>query len=762
MTHIFGIRHHGPGSARSVKERLETLTPDCILVEGPPEANALLPMLLSAEMEPPVALLVYHPEFLSQAVFYPFATFSPEWQALLYGLKNKIHTEFFDLPIAHRFAESVVEITEQETSEAETNEGEILRDTLRETASSEPEDPLTTLAKAAGYDDFERWWGHLVEERHDKEGVFQAILETMIALREHSDESVLSEQQREAHMRQKIREAQKNHKNIAVICGAWHTPALVDVALEKTKTDDEKLLKNLAKTDVAVTWIPWTFGRLSRFSGYGAGITSPGWYQHLWEYQNKISIRWMSRVASLLREQDLEASSAQVIEAVRMADTLAGLRGRRTAGLDELNEASHALFAHGNDLVLELIGEKLIVGERLGQVPSDTPAAPLQQDLAREIKRLRLKQDATVRDLELDLRNATDLARSQLFHRLNILEIPWAHLAHVSSKGTFKEAWQIKWQPEFAVQLIEMGRYGQSVADAATGRVLDIVAIGATHSTSSGSSFLQTLTELLDKVLVADLPKASSALLKTLETSATQSSDVLELMKALPPLARVLRYGNVRQSDTGVVTHVVDGLLVRVVVGLPNACASVSDDAATELFKALVQVHDAVMNLQNAEQQQDWFETLQRLADQQTCHGLISGRCVRFLLESQRLENDDVSRRVSLALSNPDPEKIAAWLEGFLQGSGLVLVHDDVLFAVLDRWLASLFADVFVRILPLLRRTFSSFETPERRAIGEKAKEEKRAAVVITASDINEKRAAKGLPLVAQILNRKGNVHHAN
>ncbi len=745
MVHLFGIRHHGPGSARSVLERLESLRPDCILVEGPPEANSSLPMMLHAEMEPPVALLVYHPEFLSQAVFYPFATFSPEWQALDYGLKNSIHTEFFDLPIAHRFAEPV-EIN-SETADSET------------TKESEPDktpDPLTMLAQAAGYEDFERWWGHLVEERQEKEGVFQAILETMTALREHNEVPVLSEQKREAHMRQKIREAQKRYKNIVVICGAWHTPALVDDALEQTKTADEKILKNLAKTDVAATWIPWTFGRLSRFSGYGAGITSPGWYQHLWHCQDKkgqekISIRWMSKVAALLREEDLEASSAQVIEAVRMADTLAHMRGRRTAGLDELNEASHALFAHGNALVLELIGEKLIVGERLGQVPSDTPAAPLQQDLAREIKRLRLKQDATVRDLELDLRNETDLARSHLFHRLNILEIPWANLAYVSSKGTFKEAWQIKWQPEFAVQLIEMGRYGQSVEHAAVGRVLDVI---------QKSSNLQVLTEFLDKVLLADLPTASHALLARLETSATQSSNILELMKAIPPLARVLRYGNVRQSDTTVVAHVVNGLLVRVMVGLPNACASLSDEAATEIFKALLQVHDAVMTLQNSEQQQDWFETLRRLADQETCHGLVAGRCVRFLLESQRLDNDAVSRRVSLALSNPDPEKVAAWLEGFLQGSGLVLIHDDMLFAILDQWLANLSSDVFVRILPLLRRTFSSFETPERRAIGEKAKEEKRVVVVVTSSDINEKRAAKVLPLVVQIINRKGNTNH--
>ena len=35
--HLLGIRHHGPGSARHVREALEELGPDIILIEGPPE-----------------------------------------------------------------------------------------------------------------------------------------------------------------------------------------------------------------------------------------------------------------------------------------------------------------------------------------------------------------------------------------------------------------------------------------------------------------------------------------------------------------------------------------------------------------------------------------------------------------------------------------------------------------------------------------------------------------------------------------------------
>ena len=102
--HIFGIRHHGPGSARSLRQALERLQPDCILVEGPPDADDLLPLMALPAMQPPVALLVYDPDAPKRAAYYPFALFSPEWQALRYGLERAIPTRFMDLPQSFSFA----------------------------------------------------------------------------------------------------------------------------------------------------------------------------------------------------------------------------------------------------------------------------------------------------------------------------------------------------------------------------------------------------------------------------------------------------------------------------------------------------------------------------------------------------------------------------------------------------------------------------------------------------------------------------------
>ena len=101
---VFGIRHHGPGSARSLVEDLGRLGPDCILIEGPPDADALIPLAADKEMRPPVALLIYDPEQPHDGAFFPFAVFSPEWQAIRHGLGAGVPVRFIDLAVGIQFA----------------------------------------------------------------------------------------------------------------------------------------------------------------------------------------------------------------------------------------------------------------------------------------------------------------------------------------------------------------------------------------------------------------------------------------------------------------------------------------------------------------------------------------------------------------------------------------------------------------------------------------------------------------------------------
>jgi hypothetical protein len=79
-----------------------------------------------------------------------------------------------------------------------------------------------------------------------------------------------------------------------------------------------------------------------------------------------------------------------------------------------------------------------------------------------------------------------------------------------------------------------------------------------------------------------------------LEDQAAVASDVSQLMKALPPLANLLRYGNVRKSDAAMVAHAVNGMIARICIGLAGACASLDDDAADAMFAAILMADAAI------------------------------------------------------------------------------------------------------------------------------------------------------------------------
>ena len=852
----FGIRHHGPGSARSLLRAFEAWAPDCVLVEGPPEADGLLGALASAELQPPVALLGYAADDPSLAVYHPFAVFSPEWQALAWAQRHGVPARFIDLPLAHELAFMAAEREGDAAHEAAANaavaaaagggggsdtkadgdaEGHGQTDGKAEALGPDHFDPLHWLAQAAGQADGEAFWNHLVEERGDGDGLFAAIAEAMGALREEAPapptapladgarpDEALREALREAAMRQGIRDARKQgFQRIAVVCGAWHVPALQADTPART---DAALLKGLPRRKVASTWVPWTHRHLTRASGYRAGIHAPGWYEHLWlasqgdaEPAAARGIGWLSRIARLLRAREMDCSSAHLIEAARLADALAAMRGRPTPGLDELHEAARGVLLMGDDAPLRFIESELMVGDRLGQVPADVPTVPLQRDVEALQKSLRLKPEATQRTLDLDLRQPNDRARSRLLHRLSLIDLPWGRpLAGGSgARGTFHELWTLQWQPEFALRLIEASRWGQTLEQAATTRVLE-----RSLTTEGSGSDLAGLSALIDAALLADLDVAARRATEALQQRAALSGDALQLLAALPPLARVSRYGNVRGTDAALVRHVLDELVVRAALALPLAASGIDDGAAATLRQRVLAAHGAVA-LRQAEQRgatdgssdgpgepdhaaapdapqarspqcdadheadrtaaadqpaapsraeaggtasstgaptsppaDPWPQSLRQLAAQPSVHPLLRGLAWRLRLDDALEDAGAVADAMSLQLSaGADPADAAAWLDGFLNGNAQVLLHDAAVWRLLDRWLASLSDEHFLRTLPLVRRSFAAFGPGERRDLGQRARHGAAATPAVPAPPAwDDGRAAQAVPLLRRLM----------
>ncbi len=685
---------------------LDRVKPGIVLIEGPADADpGLLALAADQGMSPPVALLAYAPDEPKASAFWPFAVFSPEWQAIIWAAAHRVPVRFCDLPAGMVLARG----------EEEAGDGE--PEARSEDNDFDFSDPIASLASAAGYDDPERWWDDVIESRLDGESAFSAITDAMAELRAGRPREPLHERRREAHMRQVLRSAlRESGEPVAVVCGAWHAPALREPL--PPASGDAVLLRGTPKRKAALAWVPWTHSRLATASGYGAGITSPGWYHHLFTTRERTVIRWMTRVAGVLRDRDLPVSSAHIIEAVRLAETLAAMRGRPLAGLAEVSEATKAVMCDGDDVAAAFVTHELVVGELLGSVPDGAPPVPLDADLRARARTLKLKIDPLERTLALDLRREFDRARSVFLHRVAVLGIGWGTVTEdlVRGTGTFHETWALRWRPELSVAIIDAAVWGTTVEAAAGARIV---------SAAESADRLAVVTDAVSAVLLASLEEALAPVLRALDALAAADADVVSLMTAVPSLVRAVRYGDVRGTPTAPLSAGPAALRVRICAGLPAAAGGLADDAAAALRDAMDGMGGALalhaQSAAGASARDRWLAALRALAGRRDVHGLLAGRVVRMLADAGVLPWAVAARRFGAALSVGVPAVAKAqWAEGFLSGSGggLLLVHDRDLLGVLDGWVRSLSPAEFMEVLPLLRRAFGEFSAPERASIG--------------------------------------------
>jgi hypothetical protein len=234
---------------------------------------------------------------------------------------------------------------------------------------------------------------------------------------------------------------------------------------------------------------------------------------------------------------------------------------------------------------------------------------------------------------------------------------------------------------------------------------------------------------------------------------AALTEDVVILMEALPPLVRILKYGNTRGTDAAAVQFVVQQILPRIFVGLPSACLNTDDEATKLIFNQLQSTHTTLNLLADPIFTEGWLRSLRLVATMQTVHGKLSGSCTRILFDKSafNIAQTAVKMRYALAPSN-EATQSAAWLEGFLYGSGLLLIHHPTLWQVLDEWVVETDMTRLESLLPLLRRTFSTFSKSEKSKLFALANQEQKIVQAPPQYIYDFKRAEGVLAMVRSFL----------
>ena len=759
--HLFGIRHHGPGSAALLKGALDALDPACVLIEGAPEGDALIQYAALPGMKPPLAMLFYAADEPANAVFAPFAEFSPEWVAMQWALARGRAVRFIDWPAsvslalakaAKEEARSTLEKpdeTQDEGSDAAADEGSALRF-----------DPLDLLAEAAGYGDGESFWNGLIEQHGGGQSplkIFAAIETAMTEARQYqsdaggmSDRQRLRESRREAFMRGHIRDALKSHEGeVAVVVGAWHIGGLRE---ETTAAEDRAIVKDLPKIKVEATWAPWSDGRLSYASGYGAGVVSPGWYRHLWglysgdrhDGPEAFAAVWQARTATLLRQEGFDASTASAIEAARLALGLASMRGLSMPGLAEMRDASLSSLCHGDDLQLAMIERKLYMGNRIGEIDETVPQMPLARDFEAWCKKTRLKPEEAVSEIKLDLRSEAGLLKSTFLHRLNLIGIQWGRLIDAEAgRGTYREIWRLTWSPDMSVALAEALVWGLTIEQAAAASTID---------RGRKAEGIAPLSDLVRGALVADLPDAASACIGLLQAAAVQSNDITDLMNAVSPLVRIVRYGTARKLPEPELRALVTAISVEVNAGVRIGSRQLDEDATSKRMSAMRAFDEALGLFSDAALLAEWRRQLALLVDDEQAVAPAVGFSLRRLHDLGIWDRQRVSAAFSRQIVGEAPARAGPFIEAFIAGSAEVLIQDQTLLLLIDEWLCGLDEAVFVESLPLLRRAMSGFDASGRKRIMERIAGGRRETLPAKAETSDNSAFERALPLLKHIL----------
>lgn len=712
--HIFGVRHLSPGGAYHLIRFLDEINPTAVLVEGLWDANSQIEYFTSRDTKPPIAILAYTEELPVRTLLYPFADYSPEYQALVWARKKGVHAEFIDLP-----SDVFIKLDYDLMSKPDDGTEGMDRGSIYE-----------KWADMTGGEDFESSWERNFEHNLNRGSYRLSALEFGKSMRELSKDNKYEYAKnlvREAFMRKRIQEVIKSGhspERIVVVTGAYHASAL-GVDLEPM-TDEE--FESLPRVNTKLTLMPYSYYRLSSKAGYGAGNNAPAYYGMMWKCLkendfHRLSPQYLSMICSHLRENGTPRSAAEVIEGVRLANSLAALHSGSAPTLKDLRDAAVICLGRGELSVVAEAVANTEVGTEIGSLPEGVSRTSIQDDFYRELKRLKLeKYKSTVAmDLDLDLRENRrvkseeaaflDLNRSFFLHRLKVLDISFQKLKpSTQQSATWAEAWILRWTPEAEIELVESTLRGETV---------ELAAAFVFKERLEKCGNIEEAASVIKAACECGMMESMEQARVALQRLAVDSGAFNEIAMAAFDLSAVISYGDIRRFDPSPLIPLLQQLFLRGALLLADA-ANCDNNAANTMINSIHQMNTIALQHYSWVDEDLWIRKLSELSDRDDRNPKLSGYACSILLERNMIDNEKLSMEVSRRLSpGIEADLGAGWFEGLSMRNRYALLARMSLWEQLADYVASLDAEQFKRALVFLRRAFGSFGTAEKRSICE-------------------------------------------
>ena len=733
---LFPVRHHSPVCAYHLRLAVEEFKPTLILIEGPENANELIPVLTDDSTVLPAAFYYFYKdkkklvsnEAEDYKCYYPFLKSSPEYNALIEGKKRGIPARFIDLPYCEILINTASSkgLRKDAEKHSYTDESRLTRSRFYQ-----------KLCEKTGIRSFEEFW----EKYFEIEGLkltpagFCKNMHTYCVLARNGEKPEELEADgtiaRERHMALRIKEALDSGEKTLVVTGGLHSLGLA----QQLVSGNIKPIKLHKMTPDLQGSFPtaYSYQAADALHGYASGMSCPAFYDGITErlingddpsqVYDDAALELLIGTAKESAKKDIPVSIADVTSARSVMTGLAALRNVSQCGIAEVADGITAAFIKGEKTLSSSmpisIMKRLATGDGVGHIGDKSHVPPLVADFEKQCEFFKLKYTSVVKQ-EIDVPLFTTdrgQALSRFLHRLHYIGTGFAQLEkgpdihRGKDRSRVRELWSYRRTPAADACLIDHTTDGFTIEEAC--------ATIAAHRLADRRRCADAAQTAISCFLMG-IPLTAQQM-TLLDEIVTEDGDFFSLGEGLRCFARLFDLRKLYEFEDSSSLGYMNRCMARLISALPSM-ADVPDENAddtVDIMRLMFSLTGGVLA--------HWRDTLEdsllTLVEAKDKEPAVYGAAMGLLyaIEADRRCDAEEAMRGYLSGSAEVRKQGADYLRGLFRTAGDIVLADDSFLHMTDELMTGFGTDDFMEILPSMRLAFSYFTPAEIQEIAKSA-----------------------------------------
>mgnify|MGYP003317253432 CR=1 FL=1 len=733
---LFPVRHHSPVCSYQLKKTIKEYRPDIILIEGPENANELIPILTDEETKLPAAFYYFYKDTKKLVsdegddykCYYPFLLSSPEYNAAAEAKKLGIPSQFIDLP----YCEILIG----------TAEGQGLRKESEKHSYTDDSGFMRSrfykkICEKTGLRDFDEFWEKYFEIKGlrltPQEFIRQMHTYCILSRQDVSAKELEADGTavRERHMAVRIAEAAEKYGKVLVVTGGFHSIGIYRLLQEKNLS--EPRLHSIPPTEQGCYPMAYSYEAADALHGYASGMSYPYFYDSIMKKLNETdspeniyneqTIDFLIKTSKESSKKDIAVSTADVYSALSLMQGLAALRNSPECGMFELIDGVTSTFIKGEKTLSSSIPLDLLAGiatgSSIGKIGDKSHIPPLIADFEKQCEKLGIKYSSAVpKDIEIPLfTSQKGMEQSRFLHRTAFLRTNFAKrkkgpdLHNNRDRSRVREEWRYRRTPTVDSTLIDHTTYGFTIEEACSAyaaklmhseRRTENAAQIAVDCFLMGIPLQPSEYELLDDILNGDGDFFSIG-------NALHSFEILYSLQQL--------YSFEDASSLNYISRCFD----KLVSALPSM-ASTPPERADECTNIMRQMYAAASETL-PEKFEAFEQALLTLTETPEKEASVFGSAMGILcaISPERRSDAENAMMGYLKGTSEIKKQGAEYLKGLFGSSRDIVLADDSFMKMADTLITDMDYDDFMEILPSMKLAFSYFTPNEIQSLAKTA-----------------------------------------